>query len=141
MKNQIDIPVEWGDSDPATIVFYPNFFKWFDIGTWRLFEAAGLSYDVLTSEYGLCGMPLVEATAKFSSPIRYGDTVRLTSHVSVWSRKTFEVTHRAEVGGQLRARGSETRVLARQPAGPGTIEAVAPPGRIVAALPVHEPPG
>ena len=43
MKFKIEISVEWGDVDQAAIVFYPNYFKWFGIGSPHLLEAAGLS--------------------------------------------------------------------------------------------------
>lgn len=31
-RNSIDIVVEWGDCDPAGIVFYPNYFRRFNHG-------------------------------------------------------------------------------------------------------------
>ena len=34
------IRVQWGDCDPAGIVFYPRYFEWFDAGTILLFEKA-----------------------------------------------------------------------------------------------------
>ena len=136
MKNEIEIPVEWGDTDPATIVFYPNYFKWFDIGTRHLLDAAGLPYKTLIAEFGLLGLPLVEANGKFLSPIRFGDTVRLVSFVSSWQRMTVQIGHRAEVNGKCCGEGLETRVLAKQPT-PGTIKAVPPPERILQALPVY----
>ena len=40
-----EITVEWGDCDPAGIVYYPSYFKWFDQGTYRLFLKAGLRRD------------------------------------------------------------------------------------------------
>ncbi len=30
LKNVHRIRVEWGDCDPAGIVFYPRYFEWFD---------------------------------------------------------------------------------------------------------------
>ena len=36
------IRVDWGHCDPAGIVFYPNYFRWFDQCTSALFESAGL---------------------------------------------------------------------------------------------------
>ena len=137
MKNEIEIPVEWGDSDPAAIVYYPNYFKWFDIGTRHLLDAAGVPYETITTELGLLGLPLVEANARFMRPIRFGDTVRLTSFVSSWQRMTVQIGHRAEVNGELCAEGMETRITARAPT-PGAIEAVAPPERLRQALPALE---
>ena len=42
-----EIKVEWAHCDLAGIVFYPNFYIWFDQGTERLFGANGLSYAQL----------------------------------------------------------------------------------------------
>tara|TARA_Y100000588_G_C13667533_1_gene674779 strand:- start:177 stop:428 length:252 start_codon:yes stop_codon:yes gene_type:complete len=81
MENEIEIPVECGDTDPASIVFYPNYFKWFDIGTRHLLEVAGIPYEIMISEMGLLGLPLVEASCKFMNPIRFGDTARIRSSV------------------------------------------------------------
>ena len=139
MKNEIEIPVEWGDTDPAAIVFYPNYFKWFDIGTRHLLDAAGLSYEVLRDEFGLVGLPLVEAKSRFLRPIRFGDTVKLTSHVSSWRRKTVTISHRAEVNGRRCAEGHEVRVFASETQ--NQIQTVQPPDRLVRALPVHEAAG
>ena len=37
-----EFTVEFGDCDPARIVFYPNFFRWMDSAARHYFEAAGL---------------------------------------------------------------------------------------------------
>ncbi len=137
MKNEIDIPVEWGDTDQAAIVFYPNYFRWFDIGTRHLLEAAGVPYGTLKEEFGLLGLPLVEASSRFLSPIRFGDTVRLASHVASWRRKTVRISHRASVDGRRCAEGHEVRVIAKGRG--GKIQAVTPPARLLEALPVHRP--
>ena len=136
MKNEIEIPVEWGDTDQAAIVFYPNYFRWFDIGTRHLLDAAGVPYEVLQSEFGLVGLPLVEANSRFLSPIRFGDTVRLTSYVSFWRRKTVTISHRVDVDDRRCAEGREVRVIASGTR--GQIQTVKPPDRLVKALPVHE---
>lgn len=136
MKNEIEIPVEWGDTDQAAIVFYPNYFRWFDIGTRHLLDAAGVSYEVLRNEFGLVGLPLVEATSRFLNPVRFGDTVRLASHVSSWRRKTVSISHSVDVDGRRCAEGREVRVIAS--ATHGRIQTVSPPERLVKALPVYE---
>ena len=135
MKNEIEIPVEWGDTDQAAIVFYPNYFRWFDIGTRHLLDAAGVPYGILKSELGLLGLPLVEAGSRFLSPIRFGDTVTLTSYVASWRRKTVRIGHLVSVDGKRCAEGHEVRVVAR--GRDGQIQAITPPERLLAALPIH----
>ena len=131
MKNEIEISVEWGDIDQAAIVFYPNYFRWFEIGTRHLLDAAGMPYSTMQNELGLIGLPLVEAGSRFLSPIRFGDTLLLTSCVSSWGRKTVEISHRIDVDGRCCAEGREVRVVARGEG--GQIKAVTPPKRLIEA--------
>ena len=113
MKSTIIVPVEFGDTDPATIVFYPHFFRWFDASAWRLLAKVGLTLDVLQNEFGLIGLPIVEAQSKFIKPARLGDTLEITSYATNWKRKTFDVVHEVVNDGDLCAEGIETRVCAR----------------------------
>lgn len=113
MKSTFVVPVEFGDTDPATIVFYPHFFRWFDASTWRLFVKVGLTLDVLQNEFGLIGLPIVEAKSRFIKPARLGDTLEITSYVAEWKRKTFYLVHEVRIGGDLCAEGMETRVCGR----------------------------
>jgi len=113
MKSIFVVPVEFGDTDPATIVFYPHFFRWFDASAWRLFAKAGLTLDVLQNEFGLLGLPIAEAKSKFIKPARLGDTLEITSYVSEWKRKSFDMMHEVRIDGDLCVEGMETRVCAR----------------------------
>jgi acyl-CoA thioesterase FadM len=38
-----DVQIQWGDCDPANIVYYPRYFEMFDDSTSIMFEAAGFS--------------------------------------------------------------------------------------------------
>ena len=42
MVNECQLTVAWGDCDSAGIVFYANYFRWFDEASRRLFVRAGL---------------------------------------------------------------------------------------------------
>ena len=72
------IRVQWGDCDPAGIVFYPRYFEWFDAGTILLFEkATGLTKIKMLEKYGGAGLALIEAGAKFAVPSQYGDDIEI----------------------------------------------------------------
>ena len=114
MKSTLIVPVEFGDTDPATIVFYPHFFRWFDASAWRLFAKAGLTLDILQDEFGLIGLPIATAKSKFIKPARLGDTLEITSYITEWKRKTFEMVHDVHIDGDLIAEGRETRVCAKR---------------------------
>lgn len=109
--------IEWGHCDPAGIVFNSRFFEFFDWGTWILFEAAlGVKPPDLASAFGIMGIPLVDAGARFIAPARFGDVVELASHVSEFRRSSFDVQHQLFIEGALAVEGHETRVWAARDA-------------------------
>ena len=59
-KFQHNVIVHWGDTDPAKIVFYPNYFAWFDESTRLFFDSVGLDWDNLMARHGVRGLPIVE---------------------------------------------------------------------------------
>ena len=76
--NRRRFTIEWGHCDPAGIVFNSRFFEFFDWGTWMLFEAAlGVKPSDLSTAFGIVGLPLVDAGARFLAPARFGDVVEL----------------------------------------------------------------
>ena len=107
------LTIEWGQCDPAGIVFNSRFFEIFDTNTWKMFEAAlGVKPHELASAFGIMGIPLVDARANFLKPVKFGDAVEMASRVSEFRRSSFDVEHRLSVNGELAVEGSETRVWA-----------------------------
>jgi 4-hydroxybenzoyl-CoA thioesterase len=126
--------IEWSHCDPAGIVFNSRFFEFFDWGTWILFEAAlGVRPPDLAATFGIVGLPLVDASARFVAPARFGDVVELTSQVSEFRRSSFDVEHRMTVRGELTVEGLETRVwAARDAADASQIKARPIPADVIA---------
>ena len=109
-----EVTIEWGDCDPAEIVFYPNYFRWFDASTAAHFKAAGLPKPELIRKYGVVGFPMVDTQAKFHIPSRFGDTVTIETRFTNFGRASFEVTHRLMRGDTLAVEGFEKRVLVKK---------------------------
>ena len=130
--------IEWGHCDPAGIVFNSRFFEFFDWGTWILFEAAlGVRPPDLSAAFGIMGIPLVDAGARFIAPARFGDVVEMTSQVSEFRRSSFDVEHRLHVRGALAVEGRETRVWATQdPGDPSKIKSQPIPPEVAARFQV-----
>jgi len=126
--------IEWGQCDPAGIVFNSRFFEFFDSGTWTLFEAAlGVKPPDLAATFGIVGLPLVDAGARFLAPARFGDVVDMTSQVSAFRRSSFDVEHRLSIGGSVAVEGRETRVwAARDPTDPSKMKSVPIPPEVTA---------
>ena len=110
--NRKRIMIEFGDCDPADIVFYANYFRWFDECTSALFAAAGLPVRHLFQSYGVKGIPIVDARARFIAPSTYGEELEVESGVTEWRKSSFVVTHKFFRKGELRLEGREIRVWA-----------------------------
>ena len=108
--NRYSIRVDWGDCDPAGIVFYPNFYRWMDRGFWLLFESQNLTLEALNRRFGVFGGPLVDTRATFVAPARMGDKLTVTSQVDQWSRKSFRLRHEFTCDDTKVASGFETRI-------------------------------
>jgi 4-hydroxybenzoyl-CoA thioesterase len=106
-----DAQIQWGDCDPANIVFYPRYFEMFDASTSIMFEAAGFSKQDIVRKYGLVGIPVVETRAKFLIASTHGDWITIESRIESFKRSSFEVTHKVFKGGVLAIEACETRVL------------------------------
>lgn len=129
------VTVHWGDTDPAKIVFYPNYFAWFDQSTRLLFDAVGLDWDTLMTKYGIPGLPIVEANSRFLSPSRFRDVITIESSIGEWREKTFRVDHRVRNGERIAVEGWEMRVWSQpHPDDPKRLRAVPIPAEIRAAF-------
>ena len=126
--------VEWGQCDPAGVVFNSRFFEVFDQSTWLLFEAAlGVKPRELAKTFNIIGIPLVDARANFLKPAKFGDIVEITSQVAEFRRSSFEIEHRLSVDGELAVEGGETRVwAARDRINPEKFGAIAIPADVIA---------
>src|SRR6185312_12562642 len=72
-----DVQIQWGDCDPANIVYYPRYFAMFDDSTSIMFEAAGFSKQDIVHKYGLVGIPMVDTRAKFYIASTHGDWIAI----------------------------------------------------------------
>jgi len=137
--NRRTLRVEWGDCDPAGIVFYPNYLVWFDSSTTRLFERTGMALPELYRKHGSVGMPLIEVGVKFFIPSRFGDELVVESGVREWGRSSLIVQHRFLKLGELALEGFEKRVWSvPHPDQPGRIKGQPVPAEIVAMLSAPE---
>jgi 4-hydroxybenzoyl-CoA thioesterase len=110
LSNTRTVRIEWGDCDPAGIIFFPNYFRIFDHSTAMLFETVlGMSKFEMFKRLEFTGWPLVRTQAKFIKPTRFGDDVTVESKVS-FGRSSFDIEHRLSLNGDLCAECSEKRV-------------------------------
>jgi len=111
LTNTRVIRVQWGDCDPAGIVFYPRYFEWFDACSILLFEkATGMTKIRMLEKYNGAGLALLEARAVFKVASQYGDDIEVETRVAEFRRSSFFMHHRVMKGDILALEGFETRV-------------------------------
>ena len=130
--------IEWGDCDPAGIVYYPRYFALFDSCTTALFsQALGMSKYQFIRHYDFDGYPMVDTRARFLKPARYGDDVVIETKVTEFRRSSFDVQHRLTRGGELAVECFDTRVWAeKHPDDPEKIRAKPIPQEVIAKFAV-----
>lgn len=122
--------VEFGDCDPAQIVWFPNFFRWVDAASRHFFVACGLpSWKDAERERGIIGTPIVDVSARFVRPASYGDELDIVTTVSQWRSRSFGMRYEIRRSGALLCEINDVRVFARRKPGddPHAIEAVPVP--------------
>jgi len=113
------VQLQWGECDPAGIIFYPTYFRWFDAATWNMFAQAGYHAKRMRAEH--LAMPLVAAGCQFRHPAGQQDRAEVRSRILRWGGKSFVIGHDVvREDGTLLAQGSETRVWGRYVEGPGS---------------------
>jgi 4-hydroxybenzoyl-CoA thioesterase len=117
--------IEWGQCDPAGIVFAPRYFDMVTENTILLFEAAGLPPKrTMLDKTDAAGYPLVDVSAKFLRPSSYGDTVTIESAAPVFGNSSFSITCRISLDGNLCVEATEKRVWSvKDPSRPAGLRA------------------
>lgn len=71
-----ELRVRYAETDQMHIVYYANYFVWFEIGRVELLRSMGLSYSQLETEHH-CILPVAETTCRYRSPARYDDEIQI----------------------------------------------------------------
>ena len=115
MTREIVYPVrvEFGDCDPAGIVWFPNFFRWIDAASRHFFIACGVPpWAETTTTLGVIGTPLVDTHASFRKTATYGDALEIHTGISEWRAKSFVQRYRVQRGPDLLMECEEVRIFA-----------------------------
>lgn len=95
----------YGDTDMMGVVYYANYFRFFEAGRTELMRAAGIEYKSLEAlGYAL---PVASASAKYHAPAHYDDPLVLDLEVAEVRYGSLRITYRLtrETDGTLIATG------------------------------------
>jgi len=102
--------ISFGDCDPAEIAYYPNIFKWVDTTFHDWMRRFG-GHAALCRQLDAAGIGLMDASAKFRSPLRDGDDLAVDILGIEWGAKFLRLQYRGTVGERIAFDATETRCL------------------------------
>ncbi len=127
-----EVRVEFGDCDPARIVWFPNFFRWIDAASRHFFVSCGVPpWHETEATMGILGTPLVDTQASFKKTASYGDLLQIHTRVSEWRGKSFVQSYRVMRGDDEIMSCDEVRIFAAHKP-EGGIRAVTIPPEFIA---------
>jgi acyl-CoA thioester hydrolase len=105
---RIAVRVRWSEADPAGIVYYPNFFDWFALGTLELLRGWRVPFVELFRDEQV-GLPVIEAHGRFLAPVLYDDELEIETVVAEVRTRAFRLEHTAWRGSERVGEGYEVR--------------------------------
>ena len=88
-----ELRVRYAETDQMGIVYYANFFVWFEIGRVELLRSFGSSYHQLETEYG-CMIPVIDASCRYRAPARYDDEILIETRPSLLRGSVIKFAYR-----------------------------------------------
>ncbi|MEM0909272.1 MAG: thioesterase family protein [Pseudomonadota bacterium] len=102
--------VEWGDCDPAGIVFYPNFYRFMDGHYHQFLFALSCDHGKLKTKFGLLGTPLRDSGCTFHAPAYADEEITLSSQLVHLGTSSLKLNYTIKCEDRLVAEGFELRV-------------------------------
>lgn len=90
--HEIKTRVRYQETDQMGIVYYANFFVYFEMGRTELLRNIGLPYSELEKEHFY--FPVVEAHCQFRSPAHYDDVLTIQTWISELKHATIKFTYK-----------------------------------------------
>jgi acyl-CoA thioester hydrolase len=85
------IRVIYGDTDQMGVVYYANYFRYFELARSEYFRARGGSYQELEKEGRY--LPVVEASCSYKAPAKYDDVIVIRAEVTEVRRASLTFTY------------------------------------------------
>ena len=77
------VRVRYAETDTMGVVYYANYFVWFEVGRCDLLRAVGSTYRELEARGVL--LPVIEAHCEFRDPARYDDELEIATRGALLS--------------------------------------------------------
>ncbi len=89
------IRVRYAETDQMGVVYYANYFVWFEIGRVEFLRQLGLEYRNLEREEG-CFIAVVDARCRYKAPARYDEEIRIRTRQKSFRASMVQFASRME---------------------------------------------
>lgn len=84
--------VRYAETDASGVVYHANYLVWFELGRGEWFWQQGRDYHRDVEARGL-NWPVVEASARYLAPARYGDLVTVRTWLKELQSRAFTIEY------------------------------------------------
>ena len=132
-KHETSLRVRYSETDQMGYCYYGNYAQYFEVGRVEAMRNVGISYKELEDQGVM--MPVSEFRVKYTTPAKYDDILKITTHISELrgARLAFEYTIKNE-NDQLVATAHTTLVFVTKE----TMRPISPPDYFVKLIEPHE---
>jgi len=103
------IRVRYEETDAMGVVYYSNYFVWFEVARTEFLRSIGLSYKKMEEE-GF-RLAVVDASCRYKAPSRYDDVVNLQTWVSDVGNASLRFEYKVSCREKLLATGMTAHVF------------------------------
>jgi acyl-CoA thioester hydrolase len=79
--SETQVRVRYAETDQMGVVYYANYFIWFEVGRVEHLRARGISYRDMEKDDD-CKIAVVDARCRYKAPARYDDVITIRTRVS-----------------------------------------------------------
>ena len=87
------IRVRYAETDQMGVVYYANYFVWFEIGRVEVLRSVGLSYDQMEKDHKLI-LPVVDASCRYKSPAKYDEEILIETRPALLRGSVIKFAYR-----------------------------------------------
>jgi len=109
-KHSTDIRVRYAETDRMGVVYYGNYFVWFEVARTEFFRASGISYRELEEKRHLRVM-VIGAACRYRSPATYDDLLNVETWISGIKNTSLVFAYQVRRDSTLIATGETTHVF------------------------------
>ncbi len=104
--------VRYAETDQMSVVYYANYFVWFEVGRTDYCRQRGFAYRDMEKEDGLC-IIVAEARCRYKAPARYDDEIEVRTRLAEVRRRvlTFAYEIYRKPDDELLAEGETVHVI------------------------------